>query len=71
MGHGRHGPDGNLPPPAGWGRPADPVELFQLMRSDFEAVLERYPLLRSRLTKIGQAHAPDGRLHAQGLDTRP
>ncbi len=37
------------------------MELFQLMRSDFEAVLERYPLLRSRLTKIGQVR-PERRL---------
>jgi len=62
-------------------RPADPVELFQLMRSDFEAVLERYPLLRSRLTKIGQARVenaarrsrsvPEATLKALGVDRDP
>eukprot|EP00918_Siedleckia_nematoides_P107119 GHVU01233553.1.p1 GENE.GHVU01233553.1~~GHVU01233553.1.p1 ORF type:complete len:496 (+),score=93.48 GHVU01233553.1:178-1488(+) len=32
-----------------------PVELFQLMRSDFEAVMERFPILKTRLAQIGQA----------------
>jgi hypothetical protein len=31
-----------------------PVELFQLMRSDFEAVMERFPILKTRLAQIGQ-----------------
>ena len=30
------------------------VELFQLMRSDFEAVMERFPILKTRLAQIGQ-----------------
>jgi len=31
------------------------VELFQLMRSDFEAVMERFPILKTRLAQICQA----------------
>ena len=31
------------------------VELFQLMRSDFEDVMERFPILKTRLAQIGQA----------------
>ena len=34
---------------------AEPVELFQLMRSDFEFVMERFPILKTRLAQIGQA----------------
>jgi hypothetical protein len=34
---------------------SDSVELFQLMRSDFEAVMERFPILKTRLAQIGQA----------------
>eukprot|EP00287_Rhodomonas_sp_CCMP768_P007765 CAMPEP_0196728014 /NCGR_PEP_ID=MMETSP1091-20130531/8843_1 /TAXON_ID=302021 /ORGANISM="Rhodomonas sp., Strain CCMP768" /LENGTH=503 /DNA_ID=CAMNT_0042070713 /DNA_START=119 /DNA_END=1630 /DNA_ORIENTATION=- len=42
-----HGPRGS--------RQAEAVELFQLMRSDFEATMERYPILKTRLAQIGQA----------------
>jgi hypothetical protein len=35
--------------------PAEPVELFQLLRTDFEAVMDRYPILKTRLAQIGQA----------------
>eukprot|EP00281_Chroomonas_sp_CCMP1168_P026737 CAMPEP_0206254450 /NCGR_PEP_ID=MMETSP0047_2-20121206/23697_1 /ASSEMBLY_ACC=CAM_ASM_000192 /TAXON_ID=195065 /ORGANISM="Chroomonas mesostigmatica_cf, Strain CCMP1168" /LENGTH=490 /DNA_ID=CAMNT_0053680737 /DNA_START=107 /DNA_END=1576 /DNA_ORIENTATION=- len=31
------------------------VELFQLLRTDFEATMERYPILQTRLAQIGQA----------------
>ena len=31
------------------------VELFQLNRSDFEGVMERFPILQTRLAQIGQA----------------
>jgi CRP-like cAMP-binding protein len=34
---------------------AEPVELFQLMGSDFQFVMERFPILKTRLAQIGQA----------------
>ncbi len=34
--------------------PAEPVELFQLLRTDFEAVMDKYPILKTRLAQIGQ-----------------
>jgi CRP-like cAMP-binding protein len=42
-----HGPRGN--------RPAEAVELFQLDRSDFDAVQDKYPVLKSRLAQIGES----------------
>eukprot|EP00292_Cryptomonas_paramecium_P005260 CAMPEP_0113693906 /NCGR_PEP_ID=MMETSP0038_2-20120614/19947_1 /TAXON_ID=2898 /ORGANISM="Cryptomonas paramecium" /LENGTH=436 /DNA_ID=CAMNT_0000616075 /DNA_START=53 /DNA_END=1359 /DNA_ORIENTATION=- /assembly_acc=CAM_ASM_000170 len=39
---------GGLGPVKSEARPADPVELFQLMRKDFDEVLEKYPVLRTR-----------------------
>lgn len=32
----------------------EPVELFQLLRTDFESTMERYPILQTRLAQIGQ-----------------
>jgi len=46
--------------------PAEPVELFQLARTDFEACMDKYPILKTRLAQIGQARVkraavpPDG-----------
>lgn len=59
---------------------SDSVELFQLMRSDFEAVMERFPILKTRLAQIGQARVrrasaePDFGIRAAGSrkqDTSP
>ena len=44
---GCHGPRGN--------RPAEAVELFQLDRRDFDAVQDKYPVLKSRLAQIGES----------------
>lgn len=43
-----------LGPAAAAGRPAEDLELFQLMRSDFEDVMARYPILQTRLAEVGQ-----------------
>jgi len=40
------------------GKNSESVELFQLMRSDFEAVMERFPILKTRLAQIGQVPPP-------------
>mmetsp|Transcript_11813 Transcript_11813/g.27197 ORF Transcript_11813/g.27197 Transcript_11813/m.27197 type:complete len:735 (-) Transcript_11813:86-2290(-) len=32
-----------------------PVELFQLMRTDFESIMSKFPMLRTRLASIGRA----------------
>jgi serine/threonine protein kinase len=34
---------------------SDCVELFQLMRTDFEQVMDRFPILKTRLAQIGKA----------------
>lgn len=34
--------------------PAEPLELFQLLRTDFEAAMDKYPILKTRLAQIGQ-----------------
>mmetsp|Transcript_34336 Transcript_34336/g.77341 ORF Transcript_34336/g.77341 Transcript_34336/m.77341 type:complete len:502 (-) Transcript_34336:82-1587(-) len=41
--------------PKNTNKPVEAVELFRLMRSDFEAVMERFPILKTRLAQIGQA----------------
>mmetsp|Transcript_39548 Transcript_39548/g.61682 ORF Transcript_39548/g.61682 Transcript_39548/m.61682 type:complete len:520 (+) Transcript_39548:31-1590(+) len=57
---GCHGPRGN--------RPAEAVELFQLMRTDFEATMEKYPILKTRLAQIGQARVKRAAAPYEGGD---
>jgi len=48
---------------------SEPTELFQLLRTDFEASMVQYPILQTRLAQIGQARVK--RAAATDADTTP
>jgi calcium/calmodulin-dependent protein kinase I len=47
--------------------PAEPVELFQLNRIDFEATMDKYPILKTRLAQIGQARVKRAAVPVDGV----
>eukprot|EP00292_Cryptomonas_paramecium_P006336 CAMPEP_0113700390 /NCGR_PEP_ID=MMETSP0038_2-20120614/23927_1 /TAXON_ID=2898 /ORGANISM="Cryptomonas paramecium" /LENGTH=497 /DNA_ID=CAMNT_0000624035 /DNA_START=124 /DNA_END=1614 /DNA_ORIENTATION=+ /assembly_acc=CAM_ASM_000170 len=58
-----HGPRGN--------RPAEAVELFQLDRRDFDAVQDKYPVLKSRLAQIGETRVKRAAATGDGRGESP
>eukprot|EP00285_Hemiselmis_virescens_P000685 CAMPEP_0173414886 /NCGR_PEP_ID=MMETSP1356-20130122/84563_1 /TAXON_ID=77927 ORGANISM="Hemiselmis virescens, Strain PCC157" /NCGR_SAMPLE_ID=MMETSP1356 /ASSEMBLY_ACC=CAM_ASM_000847 /LENGTH=478 /DNA_ID=CAMNT_0014377093 /DNA_START=39 /DNA_END=1472 /DNA_ORIENTATION=+ len=47
--------------------PVEPVELFQLNRTDFEAAMDKYPILKTRLAQIGQARVKRAAVPVDGV----
>ena len=58
--HSHHGPRSAM---------AADTELFEFLRSDFEAIMEKYPILKTRLAQIGQSRVKRAAAPFQGTGT--